>query len=458
VDALGEETWAFMPREVMGIASKLKTNDGSNTHPYGVDGAPTALVIDANNDGVIKPTAVNGDVVGVFFGLRRGGRAYYAMDITEPDNPKFQWSIKSTDTGFSKLGYTFSQPRVGYMDYGSGTEAVVIFAGGYDLDKDNQLPHDGTVDDMGAAFYIVNAQTGALIWKVEKGTTGYVSDTEYNHASMTDSIPSAVSAVDTDGDGLIDRAYVGDTGGQVWRFDMIGSNRANWKASVIASVGYRDDSSAGNDRRFFHRPDFIQYKDGSGDYDAVVIASGNRAHPMKDTANDDYLYVIKDRDTTGASSMSVLNHSDAADFLDVTDNCLQDSSCTGSTAALTNGWKLKFQEVGEKSLATPTTLAKKIFVTTYLPEGGSVSADCTPPEGAGRLYALSLENGTAVNDYDVTNGDALETSDRYTDLDSGGIPAEVVYVPFNRILKPDLSIENVGVSGRWKTYWYKKEN
>lgn len=459
--ALGEETWAFMPRATMGIVEKLITNDGSNDHPYGVDGAPAALIIDQNNDGVIN--AGDSDVVGVFFGLRRGGRAMYALDISAPDSPKFQWSKDNTSSGFSELGYTFSQPKVAYVDIGGGSIPVIMFAGGYDLSKDDQIPHDGTSDSMGRAFYVVNAQTGDLIWKVENGTTGNVSATEYNHADMDDSIPSTVTTADTDGDGLTDRAYVGDTGGRVWRFDMIGTNRSTWKATVIASVGYRDSNVAGNDRRFFHRPDFIQFKDADGDYDAVVIASGNRAHPMKDTVNDDFLYVIKDRNTSGVSTVTdPVNHSDGDEFYDVTDNCLQDGGCSDTTAdinaKLYYGWKLEFEEVGEKSLATPTTLAKKVFVTTYLPEGGTSSGACTPSEGAGRLYALNLADASAVNDYDVSNGDDMEKTDRHTDLDSGGIPAEVVYVPFNRILKPDLSIEDVGVSGRWKTYWYKKEN
>jgi len=304
------------------------------------------------------------------------------------------------------------------------------------------------------------------VWKVTQGASGTgnvnVSSTQFTSEYMQDSIPSTVSAIDTDGDGLTDRAYVGDTGGRVWRFDMIGTDRTAWKASVLASVGYRNDNTAGNDRRFFHRPDFIQYQTEDGNetpYDAVIIASGNRAHPMKDIDNNDFLYVIKDWDVTGFATQSTISHSA---MYDVTNNCLQDGGCSDTTAvinaALTYGWKLQFEEVGEKSLATPTTLARKIFVTTYLPQGGTVSADCTPPEGAGRLYALNLADGAAVNDYDVTNGDTLAKTDRYVDLASGGIPAEVVYIPFNRILKPDLSIENVGVSGRWKTYWFKKEN
>jgi hypothetical protein len=173
--------------------------------------------------------------------------------------------------------------------------------------------------------------------------------------------------------------------------------------------------------------------------------------------NVNYLYVIKDRDTTtGTITASTFTHDS---FFDATSNCLQSGSCADSDVPgnLVNGWRMKLEQPGEKNLATPTTLAKKIFVTTYLPEGGPEAGECAPKEGGGRLYALSLDDATPVNDYSL-DGDITDVADRYVELDSGGIPAEVVYVPFNRILKPDLSIENVGVSGRWKTYWYKAEN
>jgi hypothetical protein len=174
------------------------------------------------------------------------------------------------------------------------------------------------------------------------------------------------------------------------------------------------------------------------------------------------MYMIKDRATTsGAPSNYTIKHAHNSDpaLGDVTSNCLQDDSCpSGSVPDLTYGWKLELEASGEKNLATATTLAKKIYFTTYLPPGSGSNGSCEPDEGSGRLYAVGLDEGTAVTDYYVENGDALEKEDRFVDLKSGGIPAEVVYVPFDKVLKPDLSIENVDTSGRWRTYWYKEED
>lgn len=445
--ALGEEAWAYMPLAVMPIVKQLKENT-AGTHPYGVDGAPATYIEDTDNDGILESS----EKAWLYFGLRRGGRGMYGLNVTDPDSPSQLWAITNASTGFSKLGYTFSTPRTGKMDWGSGVKPVVMFAGGYDMNKDSNR----TDDSYGNAFYVVDAQTGALVWKAEGGaSTASGGATSYTHVNMDDSIPSPVTAVDTDGNGTIDRAYVGDTGGRVWRIDMAGTDRTAWKISELASIGRHYNNAPASDRRFFHRPDFIQYKDSTGAYDAVVIASGDRANPL-DTTPENWVYMIKDRATTsGVFSASALSHTS---FGDVTNNCLQDNSCGGSPPSLTNGWKLQLELGGEKALATPTTLARTIFVTTYIPPGSGSSGSCEPDEGTGRLYALNLDDATAKNDYSVANGDDLEKEDRHTDLASGGIPAEVVYVPFDRVLKPDLSLETVNTTGRWKTYWYKEEN
>ena len=147
----------------------------------------------------------------------------------------------------------------------------------YDTNKDFR-PGVGTADAEGAAIYIVDGETGALIWKaVGSGTAS--SDT-FVHPGMIDSVPSTVTAVDTNGDGLTDRVYVGDTGGRVWRADIHGEVTSDWKVTLLADMGRHYINSQENDRRFFHRPDVVQSRDGVGPFDAVVIGSGNRADPL----------------------------------------------------------------------------------------------------------------------------------------------------------------------------------
>ena len=77
-----------------------------------------------------------------------------------------------------------------------------------------------------------------------------------------------------------------------------------------------------------------------------------------------------------------------------------------------------------------------------------------------------LPHRSSTNTSDDTDGDgepgeddlATTKADHSTELISAGIPAEVVSIPPNKILRPDLQIDNVDVATRWRTYWYLHED
>jgi len=456
----GEEMWAFMPRASMEAQKTLRANGTGMKHPYTMDGAPVAFILDKNHDGSI--ISGDGDRVYLYVGMRRGGKSYYALDVTNPESPKLMWTIEKGGD-FSELGLTFSNPRVGLIDSASGPRPVLMFAGGYDVNKDKRGVI-GSNDSEGNAMYVVDAESGALVWKA-RGGSGGGGGTVFEHSKLVDSIPSTLSVADTDGDGLTDRMVVGDTGGNIWRADIQGRDVSQWKLTLLASVG-RHSGGAPNfakDRRFFHRPDLVPSKDGDGLFDAVVIGSGNRADPLdKGGSAYNFTYMIKDRHTAVGSGINTgLTH---VDFGDVTSNCLQTTS--GCVVNLVHGWRLGLEEPGEKVLATALTLTGKTFFTTYLPFSGSGATACSPSEGAGRLYAVSLQDATAVINYDTTDDDPnspdpdapTTKNDRSVELTSLGIPAEVVSVPPNKILRPDLQIDNIDATTRWRTFWYLQED
>lgn len=452
----GREAWAFMPRSVMGDIETLRTNATGVDHPYMVDGSAVAYIDDSNNNGTIE----SGENAYLYFGLRRGGKAYYALDVSDPENPQYMWSIdKSGD--FAELGLTFSTPRVGHVDLGSGPQPVLVFAGGYDTNKDTRGTV-GTDDTEGNAIYVVDAETGDLIWKARGGSGGAGSGL-FEHPDLVDSIPSTVSVADTDGDLLLDRVLVGDMGGNVWRADLVTSDTANWTLTRLAVLGRHAATGKENDRRFFHRPDLVPTEDANGPYDAVLIGSGDRADPLDDGGVvTNYFYMIKDRNIAkgSASDVNVL-HSDLGD---VTDNCLQEGS--NCSVDLTHGWKLELEDTGEKVLSTPVTVGGKVFFTTYIPSDTSNTTNvCGPSEGNGRLYALALEDAASVVNYDTSTDEdgqdpdqATTKSDRSTDLLSPGIPSSVVTLPPDKILRPDLQVEELDISTRWRTFWYVEED
>ena len=454
----GEEVWAFMPRRAMEAQKVLRANGTGMKHPYTIDGAPVAFMLDRNHDGSI--VASDGDKVYLYVGMRRGGKAYYAFDVTNPERPDLMWTIEKSGD-FAELGYTFSNPRVGLINTANGPTPVVMFAGGYDLNKDTRGVV-GTDDSEGNAIYVVDAESGQLIWKAVRGSGGSGSRV-FEHPRLTDSIPSTLATGDTDGDGFTDRIVVGDTGGNVWRADIHGPDTSKWKLSLLASLGRHTSGAMGivSDRRFFHRPDLVPSKDADGMFDAVVIGSGNRPNPLDmGGMTTNFAFMIKDRHTAPGSGLD--DNIQLLELGDVTSNCLQ--STTPCTVDLSKGWRLMLTEPGEKVLATPLTITGKVFFTTYLPQAGTGATACAPSEGAGRLYAVALQDATAVINYDTSDDDASNPdqpstrADRSIELQSLGIPAEVVSVPPNKILRPDLQIDNLDATTRWRTFWYLAED
>ena len=85
------ESWAFLPGQLLDIHKPLM-NKQDGTKLYGVDGPITVFHKDINRDNIVNGS----DKVWLFFGLRRGGTAYYALDITNPSTPKMLWSTPIT--------------------------------------------------------------------------------------------------------------------------------------------------------------------------------------------------------------------------------------------------------------------------------------------------------------------------------------------------------------------------
>jgi type IV pilus assembly protein PilY1 len=482
----GSERWAFVPQEALAQIARLESNlAGTPVHPVTVDGSPAVYVEDVGADGNL--VAADGDKVFLLFGLRRGGKSYSALDISDPDAPRFMWRISKGEPGstFGELAQTWSMPQVGRVRIGDDIVPVIVLGGGYNGDDDGDNLGDlgkdaanrsspravGTNDDEGNAIYIVNATNGALIWKATYGPSeGYNSgQLAYSHPHMLDSFAADVSALDTNGDGLLDRIYAADTGGTIWRLDLAGSVDSDgdsvpdslahadptlWQVNRLAVLGRHAASGVQNDRRFFSRPDVVQTLDASGAFDAVLIGSGDREDPNS-TEVQDWFFALKDRGiTTGMPDTSAYPLT-LADLGDVTSACVANQSCQVSPS-LANGWKMSLTIAGEKNLAPAVTSSGAIFFTTFVP---------TPPldvcglsEGRGYLYAVSLSDASPVFNFDLTN-DTLSAVvlDRVMPLASGGIPVEAVVLRANLLLVQGLSGGDniIQIPGRstFKTYW-----
>jgi type IV pilus assembly protein PilY1 len=230
-----------------------------------------------------------------------------------------------------------------------------------------------------------------------------------------------------------------------------------WSITKLFTAGRHFVGSGTADRRFFNRPDVVQTRDEQGPYDAVIIGSGDREDPNGALITN-WLYMIKDRKiTSGDPPTTTLGHDDLADL---TSNCLQSgtlSSCGIETSLFVNGWRIQLETPGEKNLAGAITVGGSIFFTTFIP--AATASTCSLNEGEGRLYALGLQDGTAVMNFDTTNDDTGTTYERSDKLASGGIPVEVIPIGQGKLLaqgqEAGANIIPAGGRTSFRTYWYE---
>ncbi|MFU8763141.1 MAG: pilus assembly protein [Haliea sp.] len=395
----GRELYGFMPREL--LANVALRRDGAlpaTRLRHGVDGSPVALIKDLNGDGRLR--AEDGDEVLVYFGLRRGGYSYYALDISDPARPpRLQWVIARTEGGdFDELGLTYSTPVPGKVKYGGASRDVLIFGGGY--------------QDRGNAVYIVDARSGELVWKAVQGITADRSNRHYAHAELRDSIPADLAAL-TDSAGYIHRLYVGDTGGRIWRIDVPpghagdANHRAErWSVSLFAELG----GPGADDRRFFHAPELVQTRSEQGQMvDGVLISSGNRADPAAAGVADFHFYLKDYLSTSGDPALPERPPIRLTDLDDQTACSGMDTSCGGS---LIHGWKIALTAPGEKGLGKPLVDAGRVFMSSFTP-----SADpCAQTPGEGKLYVMALADGSPL------------VGDRRAHVLGDGMPAEMLRI------------------------------
>jgi len=439
---------------------------------YFVDGSP----------GVYQKLRADGTVetAYLFVTMRRGGRFIYALDVSTPGAPTVLWKKSYTDSGFAELGQTWSRPRVtlvkGYAN------PVLVFGAGYDTAEDAEPP---VADTMGRGIFVLDAVTGARVWSASytAGTTGCSgSSTQAACAvsGMNWAIPADISFVDRDNDGKTDRFYAADLGGNVWRVDLepgtfpvSGQNVNMWQVSKLAALGCAPGTCASGTtpRKFFFPPNVLSIgaTGVSGSFDVVLLGSGDREHPLKNTATGssynavNRFYALKDT-ATGK---------DASGIAAITEASLFNASSVAYDGTV-NGFYTTFT-TGEKVVNAPTTLRGTTFFGTNRPTPPSVNS-CSSNLGEAKGYALNPFSGTFTSAvYDGGGLPPSPTSGIVTILldngesvkkefcvgcggGGGGGGLEVGGVtppPCNSALEACTPTSSVPKNPR-RTYWYKK--
>ena len=419
----GTERWAFVPREFIDDQALLHANRAYPGKHYGIDGNISAY-IQADTDGVIDPG--KGERVFLFFGMRRGGPTYYALDVTRADSPRVLWRMDHTS--LPGVGQTWSTPVPARINIRgarqNGRNLVLVFGGGYDTSQDRP---PGSPDRRGNAIFIADALSGELLWHASQ------ANSNLDLADMAYSIPADVRVVDLDRDGLADRFYAADMGGQVWRFDVANGQPAHRiiAGGVLAQLGGAPQSApdTADTRRFYYAPDVALVTTRAHRFMHIGIGSGHRARPNSLLTHDRF-HALRDHaafEPLTQATYAAMTPIAGADLVDITGN-LNREIPSGSP-----GWRLDLGEGsrrGEKVLSESRTFNNQIFLTTYIP--GTAPEEntdpCVPPPGTNRLYVLNLFNGDPVRNLDGFGAETeLTATDRFMEL-PGSLPGEAVFV------------------------------
>ncbi|MBF0657298.1 pilus assembly protein PilY [Psychrobacter sp. NG25] len=334
----GRERFVIIPREILkdSIKSAGLVKDATKTDigtpNFGID-APWLVTTDYQYD--FPNLRVDIDTTGnkgafAYGGLRLGGEAFYGIDIHDPDNPSMLFSITPATTGFSRMGQIWSKPteaKIKTSETDTGTD-VLVFGGGYDTCYENEGFQVGVIDTAlgtcsnkssakGNAVYIINANTGALIWSASNDSTA-----SRTVSSMKNSIVAGVTTLDRDNDGFMDHIYFADLGGQIFRADFTNagavkpvtsgtaspeSSFTNTRVTRVLKSAYTGTNTKYN-YRFYERPVVSFYRNSVTNtlFALVNAISGDRSSPLskiRDNTKSDRLYGIIDDDVTKADNI-----------------------------------------------------------------------------------------------------------------------------------------------------------
>ncbi len=360
----GHELWAFVPSMVLPNLYKLADNAYATAHQYYVDGTP------ASGD-VFDPTPITGGwrtlLVG---GLNRGGKGYYALDITDPANPKGLWEFKHNSsicagpgqTSDCHLGFTYGTPTISKL--ADGRWAVFVTSG-Y-----NNVNAPAQAGDGVGYLYVLNPFTGAIIYKISTGFGDSVTPSGLNQ------INNFVYSGTTDN--TTQRVYGVDLQGNIWRFSVNGPQSATLLGVAKDSLGARQPITI--------RPRLANV--GSPGVPYVFVATG-RLLGTTDLGNTQRQSVYAIAEQLSATPIADLR---AARQLTLTNVGTEDrtSACT-SACTSTAGWYADLPDTGERVAKDLDLQLGTLTVTSNVP----TPTPCSPG-GYGWVNFFNAQTGLAA--------------------------------------------------------------
>jgi type IV pilus assembly protein PilY1 len=395
----GAELFGYVPGTLLPTL-KMIPNNKPRTYYY-VDGPPSVADawLGASHDYANPRTADEWATV-LVVGMREGGESYLALDVTDPSAafgahgpyPKFLWEFTN-----SRLAEAWSEPIITRVrvDGGSGLgdqcghddgdgdcreQWVAIFGGGY---RQAANPNSGTYisdpssggwSDKSKAIFMVSLDTGQVLAEVVFDPTDASANGPGN---MKYAFPSTPAVLDHDFDGFADVVYIGDLGGQIWKWDIssvgedtdVDGKLDSWPSGVFfrAYTNAAWSSGPGHYHSFFFPPAATLVKGKL----VLAFGTGEREHLSyagtdASTAENNRFYIVRDEIPIGAGAFASVMYEDS--LTNVTNP-------TASPDPADSGFFI-IADDGEKFVTEHLIFAGKVITTSYDPDSSAPVDPC----------------------------------------------------------------------------------
>lgn len=376
-----------VPRSLTGTELKLKMlSDPGYTHRFTVDGPPQIA------DAYIGADAANlGWKTVLVSSTGTGSRGVFAMDVTDPNvstagfgTGKLMWEFSEANN--ADMGYVTGYPNVARMRDGTW---VAIFGNGYDSTNGQ------------AKLFIVNLQTGVVVWEQGVGAAGGNGLSQPNFVVNNNREVTAI--------------YAGDIKGNLWKFDVDNTDRSQWKVAFGATPNYLPLFAGSATQPITVMPELSFHPNGG----TMVSFGTGKLFEVEDTAtsgnvnlNTQAIYGIWDKpaETVGFSGTSTL----VQQSIDTSLTAAANTSLTGTTAnsidwATKRGWYLNLNLSGERVNVNPQQVNSVLLIVTNRPD-----TDPCKSGGSSRLFTLDPITGSVPSFavFDANNVGGITSADK----------------------------------------------
>jgi type IV pilus assembly protein PilY1 len=360
--ASGAELWAFIPTMSLPALNQLANTDYPTNHHYFTDGTPVVADIYDAADATPKWKTI------LVAGMNKGGKGYYALDITDPATPKALWEFTDAD-----MGYTYGNPMV--VKLMDGRWVVLVTSGLNNANGDGYL-------------YVLEAGTANILYKIATGAGSATTPSGLNKIT-------GWAVGDPIIDNTVNHVYGADMLGNIWRFDVndiAAMTPAGREATLLATA----KDAGGTPQPITTRPELGQV----GPDIHVYVGTGKYLGDSDPaTTQVQSIYSIKDTlampATAGAPVIADLRTTLTRQTITQTGSGLAATRSVAGCAVANDGWYVDLPDTGER-----------INVDMKLQLGSLVAGSNVPIPGACRVGGYSW-----LNYFNITNGCAVSSSD-----------------------------------------------